>query len=486
MKHVTKGLEPERLWYHFEEISRIPRASGNEEKAAEYIVRIARRRGLRHTIDAAGNVLVVRNADEGYESVPAVVLQSHLDMVAEKNESSRHDFSKHPIELVKDGEWVRAKDTTLGADNGIGVAAMIAALEDESVSTGKIECLFTVEEETGLVGAAALKPDLLSGRLFLNLDAEEIKAVYIGCAGGKDSLLTLFPDTERTSHTDTGLRVEVRGLSGGHSGVDIHLPRGNAIKILARVLAVLEREVSCRISSLEGGGRLNAIPREAFCTLAVPKERAGRAKEVLGTVCDTLRREYSAVSATISFGIGECPCPDTVCDPASTKKIVDLLMAIPHGVISMSPRMEGLVETSTNLASVRLENERLFLSTSQRSSVKSALEWVCDEHRAIARLSGASIEQTNGYPGWEPDPDSRLLAKVKKAVRRVTKQEAAVKAVHAGLECSVIKDTYPKMDMVSIGPTVTGVHSPSERVNIKSVRMFWEILIASLAEIRGS
>jgi dipeptidase D len=484
MKYVTEGLEPERLWYHFEEISRIPRASGNEERAAEYIVRFARRRGLRHTTDAAGNVLVVRDADEGYKSVPAVVLQSHLDMVPEKNELSTHDFSKDPIELVVDGEWVRARDTTLGADNGIGVAAMIAVLEDESVRAGKIECLFTVEEETGLVGAAALKPDLLSGRFFLNLDTEEIGAVYIGCAGGKDSHLALPLKTEKISSCDTGITVEVRGLSGGHSGVDIHLPKGNAIKILARALAVLEREVSYRISTLEGGGKLNAIPREAFCTLVVQKDRAGRAKEALGTICAALRREYSPICGTISFGIGECPYPDTVCDPESNKKIVDLLMAIPHGVITMSPRMEGLVETSTNLASVRLEKDTLFLGTSQRSSVKSALEWVCDAHRAIARLSGASIEQTNGYPGWEPDPASRLLAKVRNAVRRVTKKEAAVKAIHAGLECGVIRDKYPAMDMVSIGPTVTGGHSPSERVNIESVRMFWEIILASLEEIQ--
>jgi len=483
MKHVTEGLKPERLWHHFEEISSIPRASGNESKVAEYIVRFAQQHGLRHTTDGTGNLLVVRKAGEGCESVPSVVLQSHLDMVPEKNETSNHDFEKDPIDLVVSGEWVMAKDTTLGADNGIGVAAMLAVLEDESLKTGKIECLFTVAEETGLVGALALAPGLLTGRLLINLDTEEIGAVYIGCAGGEDSFISLPVSKAPPSPGSEGLNVTLSGLAGGHSGIDIQSGRANAIQLVSRVISVLGESVEFRLAGFEGGDKLNAIPREASCTVCVGPGEGSKARRLLKEAASEIAAEYQDAETGLVFDVAEVPLEGNVFDTASTEKAVNLLAVLPHGVIAMSARIEGLVETSTNLASVREEGGTLRIGLSHRSSKQSALDWMIGVHRAVATLSGASIERTGGYPGWDPDPSSMLLAKVKKAVERVTEEKADVKAIHAGLECGIIGEKYPEMDMVSIGPTVTGVHSPSERVNIASVLVFWEILMACFEEI---
>jgi dipeptidase D len=483
MNGVTNALEPGRLWYHFEEISKIPRSSGNEKKVADYIIACAKANKLWFRRDGAGNVLVVKPPSGGYESKPVVVLQSHLDMVPEKNEGSNHNFENDPIELVIDGEWVRAKDTTLGADNGIGVAAMLAYLEDRSIPSGKVECLFTVSEETGLDGAIALGPDLLEGRILINLDTEEIGAIYIGCAGGRDSILELPLISTAVPSGFQGIRVAVKGLLGGHSGVDINRERANAIQLVARILKALGKTVTFRIASLKGGDKLNAIPREAFCTLAVDKGLLDQTKAVLEKLSAKLREEFSGIEQNISFEIEEKELPGEIYDPGSTTMITDLLMAVPHGVVANSALIDDLVETSTNLASARTDGATLRVCTSHRSSRESALEWMCDAHLSIAMLCGAGIEQKGGYPGWTPDPNSKLLQHTKKAVRRVTGEDARVKAIHAGLECGVIKQKYKGMDTVSIGPTVEGVHSPYERVNIKSVETFWEILIATVAEV---
>jgi dipeptidase D len=483
MNHVTQKLKPQRVWYHFEEIAKIPHASGNEEKVAEYIIEFSKINNLTCAKDQAGNVLVVKPSAKGFESKPVIVLQSHLDMVPEKNEGSDHDFSKDPIALVIEGGWMKAKDTTLGADNGIGVAVMLAILEDKSLRAGKIECLFTVGEETGLNGALALDPELLEGRLLVNLDTEEISTIYIGCAGGRDSLLELPLKTKQAALGYKGIKVGARGLLGGHSGLDIHKGRGNAVKLIARMLKQLEKKLRYNIVSFEGGDKLNAIPREAFCTIAVKEDSLGPAKKLLSKLFSDIKNEYAESDGNLSFSAEECPLPNELYDETSTRIITDLLMMLPHGVISMSPVIEGLVETSSNLASVKTEDETLRVGTSQRSSVGSALEWMSDAHLSIARVCGAQIEQPPGYPGWNPDPASKLLKKAKAAFEYVTGEKAETKAIHAGLECGIIKEKYEGMDVISIGPTVEGGHSPYERVDIESVETFWEILLATFEEI---
>jgi dipeptidase D len=485
MNLVTDTLKPEKLWYHFGEISKIPRTSGNEKAVADYIIAFAQANRLSSSRDDAGNVLVMKPSSTGNESKPVVVLQSHLDMVPEKNEGSEHDFTKDPIELMIDGDWIRAKDTTLGADNGIGVAAMLALLEDESFPSGKLECLFTVEEETGLNGALTLSPDLIEGRTLINLDTEEIGVIYIGCAGGRDSMLELPLKAAAVPPGMRGIKVSVKGLKGGHSGVDIHRGRANAIQLVARLLKVLRKKIPYQIASLRGGDKLNAIPREAFCTLGVAKDSIDQAKTVLGEQYAAVRDEFSDVERNISFEIEETALSGEIYSIESTVMITDLLMTLPHGVITMSAVMDELVETSTNLASVRTEGSSLRVSASHRSSRESTLDWICDIHLAIAALCGARIEQNEGYPGWTPDPNSTLLQHAKRAVKRVTGQDAMVKAIHAGLECGIIKEKYEGMDTVSIGPTVEGAHSPYERVNIRSVETFWEILLATVSEIYG-
>ncbi|UCB45080.1 MAG: aminoacyl-histidine dipeptidase [Spirochaetota bacterium] len=484
MERVTKDLEPERLWYYFEEISKLPRASRNERKVREFIIQFAKENDLVCMSDDAGNVLVVKAPSKGFEDNPTLVLQAHMDMVCEKNEGVKHDFSKDPIKLVIDGEWMRAKGTTLGADNGIGVAAILAVLEDRSIRSGKLEALFTAEEEIGLIGAMKMKEDLLEGRYLINLDAEETGTVYIGCAGGRDSHITLPLVSEKPEGSIAGLKIKVGGCRGGHSGVNIHEGRANAIKLLARILKIIaKKEVPYRIAMLIGGDKMNAIPREASCTVVVEDGMMSQVKGIVNGYTSLLRDEFQSIDPEINFCVEHISVPDVVYDSISTEKIVNLLMALPHGVLAMSGVMDGLVETSTNVASVRTEEKKCRIGTSQRSSKDSALEWVSDMHVAISQLSDAHIEQDEGYPGWNPDPNSKLLQYVKSAVKKVMGKDPIVKAVHAGIECGVIKTRYKDMDAISVGPTVEGVHSPDERVNIKSVETSWKILLQIINEV---
>ncbi len=486
MKHRAQNLKPERLWYYFEEISKIPRASKHEEKIVDYIVSFARDNNLEYQKDNAGNVLIVRASSKGFENKRTIVLQSHMDMVCEKNESSKHDFSKDPIELVIDGEWVKAGETTLGADNGIGMAAMLSILEDKALRTGRIECLFTVEEEIGLNGAFVLDNKMLGGRVLINLDTEEVGSVYIGCAGGRDSHITLPLSQKKPEKEMKGICLEVRGLKGGHSGAEIHKGRANAIRLMARILKHLRKSVIYFISSLKGGDKLNAIPREAFSLIVVNRDSVQDAKRIFNEYCLFIKDEFEVVDPDIIFEILDSELPESMFNAPSTEKIVNLLMALPHGVISNSAVMDGLVETSTNLASVRTETASCHVKLSHRSSRDSALSWVSDIHTSLSDMCGSRIEQDGVYPGWNPDPDSELLKHAKRASFKILGKEADVKAIHAGLECGVIKQKYEGMDVISIGPTIEGAHSPEERVNIKSVETFWKILLETLKEIYKS
>ncbi|MCD6461218.1 MAG: aminoacyl-histidine dipeptidase [Thermoplasmata archaeon] len=462
-------LEPREIWRFFDDIRRIPRCSKHEEKAAEYVVNFARESGLSVERDAVGNVLVKKPASPGKENAPTVVLQSHLDMVCEKNREVEHDFSRDPIRLdIRDG-WLYARGTTLGADDGIGVATALGILDSKELVHGPVEALFTVDEETGLTGAFALQPGFLEGRIMINLDSEEDGTIYVGCAGGGDTHLSLPVKREPTPGGWTPAIVKVRGLRGGHSGGDIHEQRGNAIKILTRVLLALGGDV--RIAVLEGGDKHNAIPREAHAVVYVPDLE--RARGMIEKMASSIKEEYSKIDPGLEVLVEKGESAPTPLSEGSTSRVLELLNALPHGVLKMSYDIEGLVQTSTNLAAVRLEEEAFKVHTSSRSSVASELEETRRRIESIGILAGAGVEHTDAYPGWKPNLDSRLLAVAKESYASLFGKEPEVKAIHAGLETGVIGEKYPGMDMISIGPEIQNPHSPDERVDIESVGRFW-------------
>lgn len=479
MSDTLHGLEPRRLWHHFERLCRVPHCSGNETAALELVMDSARELGLDYRQDGAGNVLVVKPALPGREQGAPVVVQSHLDMVCEKNEDSGHDFASDPLVLKREGEWLKAENTSLGADNGIGAAAMLALMEEEGLRCGSLELLFTVEEETGLTGAMSLEPGSLKGRLLVNLDTEESGTVYIGCAGGRDSDITLpldGADPGLFPEDAAALRVRVTGLRGGHSGGEIHLGRGNAIKILAAALHGLGRRFRLAIADIHGGDKHNAIPREASAVVLLPQKQVqafGRALEVWS---GGLAEEYREADPGFRFHAEETGRPRRVFDPASSAVLLRTLVLLPHGVLAMSGSMGNLVETSSNVSSIRTRPDGVLIHASHRSSRQESLDQTAALHRYITDLVGGVIRQDRGYPAWTPDPQSPLLSVARRAIRSVTGREASVRAIHAGLECGVIKAGFPGMDAVSIGPTITGPHSPHERVHIPSVGEFYLIL----------
>jgi dipeptidase D len=480
MQNVTNRLKPERLWWYFEELSRIPRCSKNSRRVVRFIEDFARERNLWFKKDSASNIVLVRPATRAMAHMPRVVLQSHVDMVCEKNRDSRHDFMKDPISLRIDGEWVKAKNTTLGADNGIGVAAMLAVLEDKTLNTGPLECLFTTDEEIGLIGAFELDPSMIEGKMLINLDTGDLGVIYVGCAGGKDSHMKLSLDRKDPLSSMWFGELRIGGLKGGHSGAEIHLGGANALKCMGRALFHIGKQFSFSLFSLTGGARLNAIPREACAKLAVEKTNAAEARGAFLEYCENLKNEYRHVDPGFSCDVLDCSAPVKIFDKASTEALVNLLMIIPHGVLSMSNSIEGLVETSTNLASVSHENELVSLHMSHRSSNDGALDWISDVHSAIAKTFRAEILQNNRYAPWTPHPDSTLAQCAVRAIRKVTGTEPKVTAVHAGLECGVLKEKCGGMDAISIGPTMKGLHSPDEMVHIPGVETFWNILLETL------
>jgi dipeptidase D len=479
----VSDLDPKPLWKHFDEILKIPRASKNEAAARQYVLDLAARKGLETRTDAAGNTVVHKPASPGKEGAPTVVLQSHLDMVTEKNSDVTHDFSRDPIVPQRDGEWVKATGTTLGADNGIGAAAMLAVLEADDLVHGPLELLFTIDEETGLTGATDLDPGLLSGTKMLNLDTEEEGEVTIGCAGAGMSALSLPISKEGVPSGSAALAVTMSGLQGGHSGMEIHLPRGNAIKLLARALHAASIEHPLRIAELRGGGKHNAIPREAAATIVVRAEDRESVTAILEREAEAIRSELKPGEPDARLQVGATDVPQNAWTAESSHRVIDLLEALPHGVIAMSQDIPGLVETSTNLASIEMRNGHLMLLSSSRSSVDSALRALRRRIRATAELAGAGVDQPHGYPGWKPDPHSPLLARFQELHQRLTGKEAEVKAVHAGLECGIIGEKVPGMQMISFGPTIRGAHSPDERVHVPAVGRFWDLLKAMLAEL---
>ena len=476
-------LEPTELWGHFDKILTIPRGSRNETAMAAYVTSLATQHSLSFDRDSTGNLVIRKPAVASRESAPITVLQSHLDMVNEKNADVDHDFTRDPIRPRRADGYLRATGTTLGSDNGIGVAAALAILESDSIAHGPLELLFTVDEETGLTGAANLGPDFLKGRRLINMDSEEEGALYIGCAGGAGINLSLPLQFEATPSGRQALKIELRGLRGGHSGVDIHLQRGNAVQLLARVLRGLMESQDFNPVRLEGGNMHNAIPREAFATLCLAPGSAAGLTQSAEALLAEIGDEFRPAEPDLKWTIKTTSPPDQVLTEASARTVLDLIAALPHGVTAMSYNIPELVETSANLATVGIEDNQLSIHVSNRSSVASALHALQQKVASIGRLAGAGVQIGEGYPGWKPNLNSQVLQSSTKVFRAHLDRDPEVKAIHAGLECGLIGEKYPGMDMVSFGPQIEFPHSPDERVKIQSVAEFYQLLQGVLEEL---
>lgn len=485
MSAAIEGLKPELVWKYFAEISRIPRCSKNEAAATQYVLGIARKLGLEARADKLGNVVVRKPASANRQQAPSVALQGHLDMVCEKNKETSHDFLKDPIKLVRKDNVLMADGTTLGADNGIAVATNLALMEDRSLEHGPLELLFTVDEETGLTGAKGLSQDFLASRILLNLDSEEEGALYVGCSGGKDTLGKWEVHFEEVTGAMTPVQIRVSGLKGGHSGLDIDKGRGNAIKIMNRALLALE-PLGARLSFLDGGNKRNAIPRECEAVVLIPAKKVEDAEAAVRSLNATVKAELGAIEPDFILAAEKISSRKKwkAVRRREQEKITRTISALPHGVIKMSADIQGLVETSTNLAVIKTLKNAITISTSQRSSVASEIEEIAQSVSFIFELGGAEVGHTDSYPGWKPNMESPILGIAKSAYRDLYGKDPEVKAIHAGLECGIIGERIPGMDMVSLGPTLEGVHSPDEKIYIDTVERFWTFLLEILGRVR--
>jgi dipeptidase D len=463
------------VWKHFAALAAIPRASTKEAAAREYVLAQARRLGLESIQDAAGNVIVRKPAHPSREHVPAAALQGHLDMVCEKNESSAHNFDTDPIRVFRDGDWLKADGTTLGSDNGVGVAAALAIMETWELAHGPLEFVFTIDEETGLTGASSFAGGLLRSKYFLNLDGEETGTLCIGCAGGVNTLARRQVSF-RLASGGQAYRLKVTGLQGGHSGVDIHLGRGNALRILGSLLQRLSRRLSVQIATLKGGSAHNAIPREAWAVVLVEAARENELQALVSTMEAELRLDLGRFDPELRLTVENAARPDQVLADDDAKRTADLLASLHHGVLAMSPDVAGLVQNSTNLATVALRDHTIEIGTSQRSAIESSKLAAANMVATACRLAGFEIEHAASYPGWKPEPDSELVGQLQAVHRELFGEPAKLVAMHAGLECGVIGEKYPGMQMVSFGPQIENPHSPNERVQIGSVAVFWTYL----------
>lgn len=485
---TIKDLQPSAVWGYFYDITQIPRPSKKEEKILAYLLRFAEEHNLEAKQDKAGNLLITKPATPGKEKVPTVILQSHVDMVCEKNSNVEHDFDNDPIETVIEGDWVKAKGTTLGADNGIGVAAQLAVLASKEMTHGKIEALFTVDEETGLTGANSLQPGFLSGTVLLNLDTEEEGEIYIGCAGGKGTKAYFKYKEKEVPKKYFWFRVQVKGLRGGHSGSDIDKGLGNANKILNRFLfSIMRKKYGTVLSEIGGGNLHNAIAREAYAVIGVKEKYKEDMRVKLNVFLAQVQNEYRKTEPNLDIQLESVPVPSKIIKKRVAENLIQAICACPHGVMAMSKEIEGLVETSTNLASVKmLEGNTIEVGTSQRSSVESRKEDIVNMVSTVFDLAGAKVTHNDGYPGWQPNTESAILKIAKKEYKRLYNKEAKVKAIHAGLECGLFLEKYPNLDMISIGPDMTDVHSPDEKMKISSVGKFWDYLVRILENMPES
>lgn len=479
---ILANLEPKSLFKFFEEILSIPRPSKHEEKMTEYLINWAKERNLEYVSDEIGNVIIRKGATKGKENSPWVCLQSHIDMVCEKNSDKDFDFEKDAIVPKIEGEWLKADGTTLGADDGIGVATALAILDANDIEHGPIECLFTVDEETGLSGAEALSADVLKSRILLNLDSEDEGEIFIGCAGGIDTVAKLPYDKEETPDAPA-FKIMVKGLKGGHSGDDINKGLACANKLLNRILWSLDKEMDLRLACFDGGNLRNAIAREANATFVVAQADVELMKEIVEKFAVDLKYEFRTTEPDMEITLSEAEKPAFVVDMLSQDNLLNVLYACPHGVLAMSREIPGFVETSTNLASVKMKEDHFFITTSQRSSVESAKYAAAYRVESCFLLAGADVEHGDGYPGWAPNPESKILKIAVDAYKKLFNKEPIVRAIHAGLECGLIGEKYPGMDMISYGPTLRGVHSPDERLEIKTVELYWKHTLEILKNI---
>jgi dipeptidase D len=483
MQEITE-LHPSEVWGYFHEILAIPRISKKEEKIIAYLEGFAETHKLSCQKDQVGNLLISKPATKGLENRKGVILQSHVDMVGEKQAGVNHDFDKDPIQAYLEDGWVKAKGTTLGADDSIGIAASLAILASEKIAHGPLECLFTIDEESGMTGALGLQPGFLKGSILLNLDSEDEGEIFIGCAGGADTVATYRYKKIRTKRNNTALRVRVGGLQGGHSGDEIHRGFGNSIKILNRFLWNVDRRFKMRLAAIEGGKARNAIPREAEAVIALPARSLQLINVYFESFRGILKKELEAVEPDFHMTLEQVDLPDFVMTRKRQRRLFNTLYACPHGVIAMSQEIEGLVETSTNLASIKaLDEETLEIVTSQRSSVESAKQDTADRMASLFTLLGARVRHSDGYPGWKPDMSSEVLKLSEEVYRELFDQDPDVKAIHAGLECGLFLQKYPKLDMISFGPTIKGAHTPEERIRIDTVDKFWKFLLAILEQV---
>lgn len=483
MSNILGNLKPELLWKHFEALTQIPRPSRKEQLAAKYVVDFAKKNKLKFLVDKFGNIVISKPATAGYENLAPIVMQGHLDMVAEKNADVKHNFEKDPLQIYVDGDWVKAKGTTLGSDNGIGVAAALAVLESNDIQHGQISALFTLDEETGLNGAQALQPGFVKADILLNLDSEEDGALYIGCAGGQTTYAKFSFTLKDFAKDTSAFEIKVTGLRGGHSGLDIIQGRGNAIKIIVRLLHELNFNFGIQLVSLNGGSKHNAIPRESFAVIRIKNKLIKDVSEYVNKYNEIVKSELLSVEPNLSVQLVESKSKTKVIDTLTAKNLIDSLYAVPNGVIKMSADIEGLVETSTNLAVVTTKVKAVEVILSQRSSVESERKDISNSIAALLRLAKADVKQGDGYPGWKPDIHSPILKVMKEVYSKKYKAEPEVKAIHAGLECGIIKERYPEMDMISFGPTILGAHSPDEKVQISTVQKFWDLLLDTLKNI---
>ena len=477
-------LKPSAIWGYFHQITQVPRPSKKEEKILAFLKKFAEEHKLEYDQDAAGNIVIRKPASKGYENRKTVILQSHVDMVCEKNNDTIHDFDNDPIRTIIDGDWVRADGTTLGADNGIGVAAEMAVLTDDTLEHGPIECLFTVDEETGLTGAMNLAPGFVKGTILLNLDSEDEGEMFIGCAGGMGTMAYYKYTQEKAPQEYYYATIKVSGLKGGHSGGDIHVGLGAATKIITRALYAVREKMPMVLAHIDGGNLHNAIAREATAVIGVPMNQKEALSVIINELDGDVRQELKAVDPSVKITVNTADAPAHVVDADTTRRLILGLYSCPHGVMGMSHSIEGLVETSTNLASIKMKEEGVIrVETSQRSSSESLKTDVGNMVKAVFELSGAEVEVRDGYPGWSPNTDSPILKVTVDAYKKLFGKEPAVKAIHAGLECGLFLSKYPYLDMVSFGPTLRDVHSPVEKMEIATVDLFWRHLVEVLKNI---
>ena len=479
MNTDIRNLEPFALWNHFADLNAVPRGSKKEEKVIDFMVQFGKKLGLETQVDATGNVIIKKPATKGMELKKTVVLQSHLDMVHQKNNDTVFDFDKEGIQMIVDGDWVKAKGTTLGADNGLGVATIMSILESKDIAHPALEALFTIDEETGMTGAMGLQGGVLDGEILLNLDTEDDNEIDIGCAGGIDITATKKYKSIKTPKGYVGYQLSVKGLKGGHSGMDIHLGLGNANKLMNRILYAL-REISL-LAEIDGGGLRNAIPRESNAIIATDKNEA--LEERFYQIAKEIIDEYDTLEKDLEILLEECITPEETLEKQEQLNLLRTIYAAHNGVYRMSPDIEDLVETSNNVARVAVKDGEMKILCLTRSSVETGKMDLADQLTAVFELGGFEVKLSGSYPGWKPNPNSPILKVLDATYQKMFKKEPHILACHAGLECGILGTNYPGMDMISFGPTIKGAHSPDERASIKSVQKFWDYVLAVLKQI---